>query len=62
MSEVAKPESTARPDSDVSAFEPDSPARLPVPETAAASLPALILLVVGAIISVLLRRRPTTGR
>ena len=45
---------------DVNALEAGRPAMLPVPEAAAASLLALILLAIGAVISVLLRRRPTS--
>ena len=60
MSELAKPKSTATADSDVSAFETDGPGRLPIPEAAAASPLAMFLLAVGAVLSVLLRRRPTS--
>ncbi|MEU4623332.1 hypothetical protein AB0G04_25590 [Actinoplanes sp. NPDC023801] len=35
----------------------DSPARLPVPEAAAATPWALVLLAAGAVVSVVLRRR-----
>jgi hypothetical protein len=55
MSEVAKLESTGEPESDVSTMETDGPARLPAPEAAAASMLALIVLVVGAVVSMLLR-------